>query len=210
MGAFWYAGGSVRGVSDSRRTTGAINNRRSAVTQQKGRRAAARIPPPQYTHLLTKGQAARSRQDWCRFVKETIEGSHLDPLVICALRYGLASLLLLPALVGPGLSKVNWGLSFELGFALFCAYQSQTRQLMTETASQGSIMLAVFILLVPVVELVFGRPFTRKKVLSLAVALFGISLLGAGSASSICNNACCTKSSLTHTLSVSIVCFLSL
>jgi hypothetical protein len=149
----------------------------------------ATFPPARvlfYTHVDVLKRFVQQLSDlqqcWCRFVKETIEGSHLDPLLICALRYSLAALLVLPALLGPGLSKVNWSLSLELGFALFCGYQSQTRQLMTETASQGSIMLAVFILLVPVVEHAFGRPFTRKKVVSLAVALSGISLLGFGSA----------------------------
>ena len=123
---------------------------------------------------------ASSRLCACRFVKETIEGSHLEPSVICAMRYSLAMVLVLPALIAPGVRNISWNLSLELGFALFCAYQSQSQQLMTETASQGSIMLAVFILLVPVVELAFGRAFTRKKLVSLLVALFGISLLSIG------------------------------
>lgn len=98
------------------------------------------------------------------------------------MRYGLAMALVMPALLGPGVRNISWNLSLELGFVLFCAYQSQSQQLMTETASQGSIMLAVFILLVPVVELAFGRKFTRKKAVSLVVAIFGISLLAIGGA----------------------------
>lgn len=81
---------------------------------------------------------------------------------------------------GPGIKKLNFNLSFELGFALFIAYQCQSRQLVTETASQGSIMLAVYILLVPVVELFFGRTFTSKKAISLGVAIAGIALLALG------------------------------
>jgi drug/metabolite transporter (DMT)-like permease len=88
--------------------------------------------------------------------------------------------MLLPLLLGPGVKKINGNLSFELGFLLFCAYQFQARELVTESASQGSIMLAVYILLVPVVEVLFGRAFTAKKVISLGVAICGIALLQAG------------------------------
>lgn len=115
-----------------------------------------------------------------RFVKDTIEGSHLEPTVLCALRYSVATLMLLPLMLGPGVKKINGNLSFELGFLLFCAYQFQARELVTESASQGSIMLAVYILLVPVVEVLFGRAFTTKKVISLGVAICGIALLQAG------------------------------
>lgn len=41
-------------------------------------------------------------------------------------------------------------------------------------------MLAVYLLLVPLVELVFGRSFTVKKAASLAVAMGGITLLAIG------------------------------
>jgi hypothetical protein len=41
-------------------------------------------------------------------------------------------------------------------------------------------MLAVYLLLVPLVELLFGRAFTVKKAASLAVAMGGIALLAAG------------------------------
>lgn len=113
-------------------------------------------------------------------IKDTIESSHLAPSILCALRYGLAGGLLLPFLLKPGLKKVNWGLSFELGLTLFLAYQCQARELVTESASEGSIMLAVYLLLVPLVELGFGRPFTSKKVASLLVAIGGVALLAAG------------------------------
>ena len=87
---------------------------------------------------------------------------------------------MLPTFLGPGLNKVNWDLSIELGILLFAAYQCQSRELLTESASQGSIMLAVFILLVPVVEVLFGRSFGRKKAISLGVAICGIGLLAIG------------------------------
>lgn len=87
---------------------------------------------------------------------------------------------MLPFLLKPGIKKVNWGLSFELGLTLFMAYQCQARELVTESASEGSIMLAVYLLLVPLVELGFGRPFTSKKAASLAVAVGGVALLAAG------------------------------
>jgi len=63
---------------------------------------------------------------------------------------------------------------------LFLAYQCQARELVTESASEGSIMLAVYLLLVPLVELGFGRPFTSKKFASLVVAVGGVALLAAG------------------------------
>jgi len=116
----------------------------------------------------------------CRMIKDTIENSHLAPSILCALRYGMAAGLMLPFLLKPGLRKVNWGLSFELGLTLFVAYQCQARELVTESASEGSIMLAVYLLLVPLVELVFGRPFTSKKLASLLVAVGGVALLAAG------------------------------
>jgi drug/metabolite transporter (DMT)-like permease len=113
-------------------------------------------------------------------VKEVIEGSHLEPSVICAVRYTLSSILLIPAIVGPGIRKINWALSFELGAWLWAAFQAQSRELLTESASEGSISLAVYIVLVPVVELLYGRKFTLKKGLALAVAVAGISLLAVG------------------------------
>lgn len=113
-------------------------------------------------------------------IKDTIENSHLAPSILCALRYGLAGALMLPFLLKPGIKKVNWGLSFELGMTLFLAYQCQARELVTESASEGSIMLAVYLLLVPLVELGFGRPFTSKKFASLVVAVGGVALLAAG------------------------------
>jgi drug/metabolite transporter (DMT)-like permease len=88
--------------------------------------------------------------------------------------------MLLPLLLGPGIKKINVGLSFELGLMLFAAYQCQSRELVTESASEGSIMLAVYLLLVPLVELIFGRAFTAKKVVSLVVAVGGVALLALG------------------------------
>ena len=41
-------------------------------------------------------------------------------------------------------------------------------------------MLAVYLLLVPLVELLFGRSFTVKKAASLAVAVGGVALLAIG------------------------------
>ena len=41
-------------------------------------------------------------------------------------------------------------------------------------------MLAVFLLLVPLVELLYGRSFTVKKAASLAVAVGGVALLAIG------------------------------
>lgn len=41
-------------------------------------------------------------------------------------------------------------------------------------------MLAVYLLLVPLVELLFGRSFTLKKAVSLAVAMGGVALLAVG------------------------------
>jgi drug/metabolite transporter (DMT)-like permease len=92
----------------------------------------------------------------------------------------MATIMILPFLFAPGIEKIKLGLHFELGLFLFIAYQCQSHELVTESASEGSIMLAVYLLLVPLVELVFGRPFTSKKVLSLAVAVGGVALLAAG------------------------------
>lgn len=125
-------------------------------------------------------------------IKETIENSHLAPSILCALRYGMASGLMLPFLLKPGLKQVNWGLSFELGLTLFLAYQCQARELVTESASEGSIMLAVYLLLVPLVELFFGRPVTSKKAASLVVAIGGVALLAAGVSLTghVCESSC--------------------
>ena len=49
----------------------------------------------------------------------------------------MASVLLLPLLFKPGIKKLNLNLSFELGLTLFAAYQCQSRELVTETASEG-------------------------------------------------------------------------
>lgn len=82
--------------------------------------------PPQTTTLTS-----------VQLLKDTIEQSHLAPSVVCALRYGMASVLLLPFLFKPGIKKLNVNLSFELGLMLFAAYQCQARELVTETASEG-------------------------------------------------------------------------
>ena len=115
-----------------------------------------------------------------QFVKDVIEGSHLEPSVLCAVRYCIVAAIMLPTFIAPGLKKVNWNLSLELGFLLAVAFECQSRELVTESASQGSIALAVYIMLVPVVELFFGRRFNVKKGLSLGVAVAGIALLAVG------------------------------
>jgi hypothetical protein len=49
----------------------------------------------------------------------------------------MASVVLLPMLFKPGIAKLNVSLSLELGFTLFAAYQCQSRELVTESASEG-------------------------------------------------------------------------
>ena len=113
-------------------------------------------------------------------MKSILEQSHLVPSVVSALRFDIAAIAVLPLLILPGIKQCNWPLTLELGLWLALGYGLQCQELQTSTASEGSVLLAVYLAIVPLVELFHGRSLTLKKAAALAVAVLGVGLLSMG------------------------------
>lgn len=109
-----------------------------------------------------------------------LDQSHMAPSIISCLRFDVAALIMLPLLFRPGINKINWPLTFELGLYLALGYGLQTMELVTSSASEGSAILAIYLVLVPIIEMFNGRSLTIKKVAALSVAVAGVALLASG------------------------------
>lgn len=100
------------------------------------------------------------------------------PLTFLALRFGLATVLVLPALRLGHVTRRDLWLSLPCGATLFAGYALQTAGLATTTPSRSAFITALSVLLVPLLESLGGgcRP-TRWQWSGAMVALVGLALL---------------------------------
>jgi drug/metabolite transporter (DMT)-like permease len=105
------------------------------------------------------------------------------PLGFLAVRFAVGTVALL-ALVGPrarGLTRAEARAGAAVGVALFAAYALQTAGLRSIPSSRSAFLTAVYVLLIPVLQLALlpARP-TRAGWAGAAVAFAGLALLAAG------------------------------
>lgn len=100
------------------------------------------------------------------------------PLTFLALRFGLAAALLLPTLrFAAGSRRGTWR-AVSCGVALFVGYAFQTTGLATSTPARSAFITALSIVLVPLLEPLFGIGRPTARVWSGAVlALAGLAVL---------------------------------
>ena len=100
------------------------------------------------------------------------------PLTFLALRFGLAAALLLPTLRLAGGSRRGTWRAVSCGVALFVGYAFQTTGLATSTPARSAFITALSIVLVPLLEPLFGIGRPSARVWSGAVlALAGLAVL---------------------------------
>lgn len=109
-----------------------------------------------------------------------VKGALADagPFSFLALRFVLAALLLLPALRG-GLRRASWSPAvLACGVALFFGYAFQTVGLTSTTPARSAFITALSVVLVPLVEPVFGfARFSARAATGALLALGGLAVL---------------------------------
>ena len=100
------------------------------------------------------------------------------PLTFLALRFGLATALVLPMLRLGHLSRSDVLVSLPCGVTLFAGYALQTAGLASTTPARSAFVTALSVLIVPLLEALGGgaRP-TRAQWSGALVALAGLALL---------------------------------
>ena len=78
--------------------------------------------------------------------------------------------------ISPALWRAGLDVGFWLAFGCFC----QSNSLLTVTSSEASVMLALTIVIVSVLELLIGRKPTTRRILPVVVALTGLAMMEAG------------------------------
>ena len=78
--------------------------------------------------------------------------------------------------ISPALWRAGLDVGFWLAFGCFC----QSNSLLMVTSSEASVMLALTIVIVSVLELMIGRKPTTRRILPVVVALTGLAMMEAG------------------------------
>ncbi len=99
---------------------------------------------------------------------------NIDPVILCAYRFLIAGLIILPYLLLKRKSIfAHWGQGFILGIALWGIYLSQTIGLLYTTASNAAFITGLFVAFVPLFAFIFLRK--SPSLVNLLAVLFSIS-----------------------------------
>lgn len=108
-------------------------------------------------------------------------GTGLDPEPLVLWRFGTASILLLPFLLfarGRRFNPITVGVGIVLGLLLYCGFILQTIGLVTTSSSRSGFITALYVVITPLLQPLFGRPAPSVGVwLSVLLIVIGLWLL---------------------------------
>ena len=111
------------------------------------------------------------------FVAQRQAMEHIGPLLFTAIRFTIGAIVLIPFLSGKKSTGKEWRPGIILGLVMFAAASLQQIGLVTTTASRAGFITGLYVLLVPIVGLVFGHRFHRGHVAGAILAAIGLYLL---------------------------------
>mmetsp|Transcript_37895 Transcript_37895/g.98375 ORF Transcript_37895/g.98375 Transcript_37895/m.98375 type:complete len:471 (+) Transcript_37895:305-1717(+) len=92
-----------------------------------------------------------------------------------------AALAVIPILVRKPFADLRlWKAGIELGMWLGLGFAFQSNALRTSTSSEASVMLALTLVVVSILEICCGRPLTKRRVLPVLMAIGGLLLMEVG------------------------------
>ncbi len=119
------------------------------------------------------------------FATQRLGMEHVQPFTFLSTRFILASLSLLPMIIwrrrqtqggGQPLRALLAG-GLSCGIILFCASSLQQIGIVTTTAGKAGFITALYIILVPLIGILFGRRLTWQVVCGVLLAVSGLYLL---------------------------------
>ena len=113
------------------------------------------------------------------FVAQSAGMEHIGPFTFNALRYGVGVLVLLPFIIArkPRFDWKFFRVSLLIGLILFIASSLQQYALLTASAGKAGFITSLYIVLVPVISLLFGRRVKLHHWLAVAMSLVGLYLM---------------------------------
>jgi drug/metabolite transporter (DMT)-like permease len=113
------------------------------------------------------------------FVAQSAGMEHIGPFTFNALRYGVGVLVLLPFILArkPRLDWRFFRISLLIGLILFVSSSLQQNALLTASAGKAGFITSLYIVLVPVISLLFGRKVKLHHWLSVAASFIGLYLM---------------------------------
>ena len=113
------------------------------------------------------------------FVAQSAGMEHIGPFTFNALRYGVGVLVLIPFIIArkPRLDRKFFKVSFLIGLILFISSSLQQYALLTASAGKAGFITSLYIVLVPVISLLFGRKVKLHHWLAVAASLVGLYLM---------------------------------
>lgn len=113
------------------------------------------------------------------FVAQSAGMAHIGPFTFNALRYGVGVVVLLPFIIArqPRLDRTFLKVSVLVGLILFFSSSLQQYALLTASAGKAGFITSLYIVLVPVISLLFGRKVRLRHWLAVAASLVGLYLM---------------------------------
>lgn len=113
------------------------------------------------------------------FVAQSAGMEHIGPFTFNGLRYGVGVLVLLPFIVArkPKLDRKFFKVSLTVGLILFVSSSLQQYALLTAGAGKAGFITSLYIVLVPVISLLFGGKVKLHHWLAVAASLAGLYLM---------------------------------
>eukprot|EP01023_Acetabularia_acetabulum_P036299 TRINITY_DN3429_c1_g1_i4.p1 TRINITY_DN3429_c1_g1~~TRINITY_DN3429_c1_g1_i4.p1 ORF type:complete len:585 (+),score=128.39 TRINITY_DN3429_c1_g1_i4:148-1902(+) len=112
------------------------------------------------------------------------------PSLVVSLKFVVGGLVLLPLLlkqkpqIQPSFPKFHeWMALGELGMWLGLGTCAQAMELLTSTSTEGSVMLALYLVMVPVLEVLSGNAISNVQIMSVVGSIFGVGLMNLNSSS---------------------------
>ena len=109
------------------------------------------------------------------------EAQHYPPIALVALRFSLAALALLPALLRRGVWSARlWWSGFGLGALLFPGFALQTLGLAHTTPARAGFITGLYVVLVPILSRLLGDRISLRTVAAVVVSVTGLAVLSWG------------------------------
>jgi drug/metabolite transporter (DMT)-like permease len=105
---------------------------------------------------------------------------HISPMVFVSVRFGLASIILLPFVIKHlfAATKSQYKKAIILGLSLFVGFATQTIGLRYTTATKSAFLTGMFVIITPIMQIALERrrP-TKRNLFAILLGFFGILFL---------------------------------